>query len=55
MWIGIAGVTIFAIVLTVTGSTEAGVNLLIIVGGPLLLIAAVAELLRAWFQRGQRT
>lgn len=43
---GLVVVTVFALLLMFTGSTSAGLNLLLIVGVPLLCIASVGEFLR---------
>jgi hypothetical protein len=44
--IGLVVVTAFALLLAFGGSASAGVNLMLIVGVPLLCIAAIGELLR---------
>ncbi len=54
MYIGITVVVVFSSILALSGGVEAGLNLLLIVGGPLLLLAAAGESLRLWSRRGAR-
>ncbi len=49
--LGIIGVVILAIALVLSGGVEPGLSLLLLVGGPLLIIRVVGELLRRWSQR----
>jgi len=52
MYIGITVVVVFSFVLALSGGVEAGLNLLLIVGVPLLVLAAAGESLRLWSRRG---
>ena len=52
MYIGITIVVVFAFVLILSGGLEAGINLMLIAGVPLVLLALAGETLRWWSQRG---
>jgi hypothetical protein len=52
MYIGISVVVVFSFLLILSGGTEAGLNLLLIVGAPLLVLAIAGEALRLWSRRG---
>jgi hypothetical protein len=52
MYIGIAIVVVFGFVLILSGGIEAGLNLMLIVGVPLLGLALAGEALRWWSRRG---
>lgn len=51
MRMGLAVIVAFSIVLMIGASIESGVNLLLIVGGPLVGFLAVGELLGVWLRR----
>jgi len=53
MRIGLTIVAIFATMLTVSGRFEASLNLLMIAGAPLLVIALVGESLSFWARRSE--
>ncbi len=55
MRIGIAIVLGLAIALMATGGVKAGLNLMLLGGGPLVIIAAVGELLGRRARRGDGT
>jgi protein-S-isoprenylcysteine O-methyltransferase Ste14 len=52
MYIGITVVVVFSLILMLSGGIEAGFNLMLIVGVPLLLLASAGEALRLWTRRG---
>ena len=54
MYVGITIVVAFASLLVLSGRFEAGLNLLLITGAPLLMIALVGEALRVWSRRGEQ-
>ena len=54
MRIGLTIVVGFSSILIFSGRFEAGLNLLMIVGTPLLLIALVGETLSVWSRRGEQ-
>lgn len=54
MYGGITVVVLFAFVLMLSGGIEAGLNLMLIVGVPLLILAAAGEALSLWSRRGAR-
>lgn len=53
MRIGLTIVVVFATMLAVSGRFVASLNLLMIVGAPLLVIALVGEALEFWSRRGE--
>jgi hypothetical protein len=54
MFIGITIVVTFAFVLILSGGLEAGLNLMLIAGVPLVLLALAGEALRWWSRRGEQ-
>ena len=55
MRIALAVVVAFAVVLMIGASPESGVNLLLIVAVPLVVILALGELLGVWIRRTRRS
>ncbi len=53
MSIGIAIVVVLSIALIASGGVAAGFTLLLMGGGPLVIIAIVGELVRKWSRRGE--
>ena len=51
MRIALIGIGLFALALAISGSPGAGLNLVLIVGGPILIIAAAGMLLGRWSRR----
>jgi nitrogen fixation-related uncharacterized protein len=54
MYIGITIVVVFSFVLILSGGIEAGLNLMLIVGVPLLMVAVAGEALHWWSRRGEQ-
>lgn len=54
MYGGITVVVLFSFVLMLSGGIEAGLNLMLIVGVPLLILAGAGEALSWWSRRGSR-
>ena len=52
MYTGISVVVLFGCFLILSGGIEAGLNLMMIVGVPLVLLAFAGEALRLWSRRG---
>ena len=54
MGIGITIVAVFAVILALSGRIEAGLNLMMIVGTPLIMIAGIGKALSLWSRRGEQ-